>query len=146
MTYTATKAQAGRGTTIAVGASPTVVGECDNFPMDRNKWVTADATNFQSGSDSESIATIREGAAFTITGNRVSTDAGQVLVEAAYQAGTPLQFTVTMQEESGETTNGDKCVFNALVLGSSWKITPKDSVKFSIDLKVTGAIAYTQGS
>lgn len=146
MPYTSSQAQAGRGTIIGIGATPTTIGEITDFPMNRGKWDTVDVTNFESGSDAEFLTTIRKSANITVKGNRVSSDAGQVACEAAYQAGSVASFTVTLPKTSTQTSTGDKYVFNALVVALDFSITPTKAVEFSLDLQVTGATTFTAGT
>jgi hypothetical protein len=146
MTYTASQAQAGRGTTLGIGATPTLIGELDNVPMDLPEWNTDDVTNFESGSDEEFITTIRKSMEYSVTGNRVSSDAGQIAVETAYAAGSLSSFTLTLPKTAAQTTSGDKYVFNALVLSQSFKIETTKKVTFSMKLKTSGPVAFTAGS
>src|SRR5581483_2161460 len=100
----------------------------------------------QSGSDAEYIVTNRKASTITIKGNRVAADTGQVAVEAAYQSGTVQSFTVTLPKTSGQTSSGDKYVFNALVLSYDFALAPTKEISFSIDLQISGAVAFTAGS
>lgn len=146
MTYSGSLAQSGRGTSLAIGSTPTPIGELSDFPLTRGKWGTADVTNFESGSDSEFIATIRKPGTLTLKGNRVSSDAGQVLVEAAYQDGVLQPFVATLPKTAAQTTIGDKYTFNALVLDYSFTITVEKQIEFSIELQISGAVTLTVGS
>jgi hypothetical protein len=145
MPYTGTKAQAGLGTTLSIGSTPTEIGETDDLPFDRPEWGTADATNFDSTAE-EFITTIQKSMEFTVTGNRVSSDAGQAAAEAAYASGASTPFTVQLKKTATQTTSGDKFTFNALVLGSSFRVQPTGVIKFSLKLKTTGPVTFTIGS
>lgn len=146
MTYSSTQAQAGRGSTLGIGATPTMIGELDQVPFDLPEWATDDATNFESGSDEEFITTIRKSMEFSVTGNRVSADAGQVAVQTAYAAGTLSSFTLTLPKTPTQSTSGDKYVFNALVLSQSFKIETTKKITFAMKLKTSGPVAFTPGS
>jgi hypothetical protein len=146
MSYAGSQAQSGRGTVIAIGATPTAIGECSDFPLNRSKWETADVTNFSSGSDGEFIATIRKPGSVNIKGNRVVSDAGQVLVEAAYQSGAISAFTVTLPKTVSQSTSGDKYTFNALVLSLDFSIQPTKQIEFSLDLQISGPVTFTAGT
>lgn len=146
MTYSSSQAQAGRGTSISIGSTPTLIGEVTDIPLNRGKWETTEVTNFESGSDAEFLATIRKPGPITIKGNRVSSDAGQVAVEAAYQSGALAQFTVQLVKTSAQTSSGDKYVFNALVLNSDFSIQPSKEIAFSLDLQISGPTTFTAGS
>jgi hypothetical protein len=146
MSYSGSQAQSGRGTIIAIGATPTTIGECSDFPLNRSKWETVDVTNFQSGSDGEFITTIRKPGSVTIKGNRVVSDAGQVLVEAAYQSGAISAFTVTLPKTISQSTSGDKYTFSALVLSLDFSIQPTKQIEFSLDLQISGPVTFTAGT
>jgi hypothetical protein len=146
MAYTGSKAQAGRGTTIGIGGTPTLIGEVTDIPMALPKWETAEVTNLDSGSDAEYITTIRKSSNFSVKGNRVASDAGQVAVQAAYATGTVSSFTVQLLKTGSQTTTGDKYVFNALVLSQSFDITPAKQIEYALDLQITGAVTYTAGT
>ena len=145
-TYAGSKAQAGRTSTISIGTAPTLIGECDQIPVDRGAWKMDDVTNFESGSDAEYLPIIRDGGKLELTGNRVSSDAGQVAVEAAYQNGSIQPFTVTLPETSADTTKGDTLTFNAYVMGSTFNVDLKGAIKFKLSLQVSGPMTLTPGS
>ncbi len=146
MPYTGSQAIAGRGTTISIGATPTLIGEVDDFPLTRGKWETVDTTNLESGSDSEFLPTVRKPGTLTFKGNRVSTDAGQILVEAAYQGATIQEFTIQLPKSGTQTTTGDKITFNAYVLGSDFTVQPTQKIAFSIELQISGPTTVTAGT
>ena len=146
MTYTHSLSQSGAGTTISIGATPTLIGEVTDFPQNRNDWDTVDVTNFESGADGEVLPTIRKPATIELTINRVSSDAGQILVEAAYQSGALNSFTAVLPKTAAQSTSGDKVVFNAYVKGSSWTVKPDQAVVGKVTLAVTGAMTLTVGS
>ena len=146
MPYTGSQAQAGRGTTVGIGATPTLIGEISDFPLNRPDWDFVDTTNFESGSDAEMLSTIRKAPTIEMKGNRVAGDAGQVAVETAYQAGTISSFTVTLPKTSTQTTSGDKYVFNAYVKNCNFSIQTTKQIEFSISLQVSGPCTFTAGS
>jgi hypothetical protein len=146
MTYTATQAQAGRGTTLSIGSTPTLIGELDDVPFDLPEWQTDDATNFESGQDEEFIPTIRKSMEYTVTGNRVSSDAGQIAVQTAYATPTLSAFVLQLPKTAAQTTAGDKYAFSAYVLNQSFKIQTTKKVTFSMKLKTSGPVTFTAGS
>ena len=142
--YSGSQAQAGRGTTLTVGG--TLVGEITNFSLNRPEWEFADTTNFESGSDSEMLSTIRKAPTVDLKGNRVSSDAGQQAVETAYQNGSLQACVVTLPKTAAQTTVGDKFSFNAYVKGSNFSIETTKQVEFSITLQISGPVTLTIGS
>ena len=143
--YTHSQAQAGRGSSISIGSTPTIIGEINDIPLDLPAWDTVDVTNFQSGDDAEFITTVRKPKTLTVKGNRVSADAGQLAVLAAYQSGAITAFTVTLPVYGTQTT-GDNYAFNALVLSASFDVAATKQIDFSIDLQISGAVTFTAGT
>jgi hypothetical protein len=146
MTYTGSKAQAGRGSTLSIGGTPTEIGEIVDVPFTRPEWDFVDVTNLDSGSDQEMLPTIRKAASFTAKGNRVGTDAGQLLVETAYANAALNSFTIQLPKTAAQTTSGDKYVFNAYVKGASFDVSPTKQVDYSIMLQTSGPVVFTAGS
>lgn len=146
MSYTGSKAQAGRGSTFSIGGTPTLIGEVSDIPFNRPEWDFVDVTNLDSGSDQEMLSTIRKAASFTVKGNRVAADAGQLLVEAAYASGAINSFTITLPKTATQTVSGDKYAFNAFVKSASFDVAPTKQVEYSINLQTSGPVTYTAGS
>jgi hypothetical protein len=146
MTYTSSKAQAGRGSVLSIGGTPTEIGEVKDVPMQRGKWSMIDVTNFDSASDSEQIPTVRKPGSVTFKGNRVSSDAGQVLVEAAYQSGALTAFSASLPLQNGQTTAGDIVYYNAFVAQSNFSAETTKAIKFSIKQNITGGTTVVVGS
>jgi hypothetical protein len=146
MTYTGSLAIAGRGSVLSVGGTPTVVGEVKTSGISGNSWGTADVTNFQSGPDREFIVTVRDNGQLKLAGNRVSADAGQVIVEASYQSGAITAFTLQLPKAASQTTNGDKYAFNALVESRSFDVDVTKEISWNVSLKISGAVTFTVGT
>jgi len=146
MTYTLSQAQAGRGSTVSIGATPTMIGELKNSPVTRGKWKFEDTTNFESASDSETLAVIRENGSVSLEGNRVSSDAGQVLAETAYQSGAIQAFVVQLPKTTGQVTNGDKYTFSAFVESSEFTVDVEKAISFKIGLKISGPCILVVGA
>jgi hypothetical protein len=146
MVYSGSKAQAGRGSVLAIGSTPTPIGEVSDVPFNRPEWDIVDTTNFDSGSDEEQLVTIRKAATFSITGNRVGADAGQAAAETAYQAGTLTPFTFTLPKTTGQSSSGDKFTFSAFVKGSTFKVQPTAKIEFTLNLQTSGPVTVTPGS
>ena len=144
--YTGSQAQSGRGSTLSIGATPTLIGEIKTVPFTSGKWATADVTNFESGNDAEFITTIRDNGTVQLEGNRVSSDAGQQAIETAYDAGTLEAFTLTLPRTSTQATKGDTYTFNALVLSRDFTVDTSKEIDFKVELKISGAVTFTVGS
>lgn len=149
MTYSTTKAQSGRGTSLSIGSTPVLIGEIRSLTQSGNTWETSDVTNFQSGFTKEFIATILDSGEFEATCNRVSSDAGQVALVAAFNGATPgsLQpFTIQLLKSGTQTTTGDSIAFNAIVQSSNMSIEPTKEITSTYRLKVSGNPVTTAGS
>lgn len=144
-TYTGSQAQTGAGTVLSIGATPTVIGEVSDFPLNRPKWATANVTNFNSNLDAEYIGTMREGAVVTLKGNRVSSDAGQQAAEAAYQTGAITAFKAVLPKKGVQAT-GDTINFTALVQSIDFSISPTKQIEFSMDLQLSGPTSIVPGT
>lgn len=144
----ASKSQAGRGATIAIGATPTLIGEVKNVKPSGEEWKTEDVTNLgTSGNNTEKLATILEGGTVEISGNRVSSDAGQVALQAAFASGVATNFVITLPKTSTQTTTGDTYTFLAIVLAlPTPELDVTKSIPFTAKLQVTDGVAFAIGS
>ena len=151
----ASKAQAGRGTVVSISNTPftgttptfTVIGEVTNSSLKSPKFQYEEVTSFDSGSDMEYLATIRGDGSVTLTFNRVSSDAGQLLLQAAGLSGALYAFKIVLPKTAAQTTKGDEYDFNAYVPSpGDFDVKPTSKVSGSIDLKISGPVTLTAGS
>ena len=167
MSYGGTKAQSGNQTVlsifgtgalasgvwtftpIAASGTPTVIGEISDFTQSGTMMKTDDATNLQSTYE-EFIPTIPTPGKFAGTVNRLSGDAGQMAIYAAFKQVPPVlaTFKVQLPKNSTQTTAGDSYIFVALVeeLNDLGNVKPDKIVKTPFSLKVSGTITETVGS
>ena len=145
MPYTGSQAQAVKGTTIGIGATPTLIGEIKNFGEMAGTWAIADVSNTDSPAK-EKLATLLDNGTITFTGNRVSSDAGQTAAEAAFQSGALTSFTLQFQKTGTQITSGDKYVFNAIVSKRTFGGDITKEWSWSITLDISGAVTETLGS
>lgn len=136
----------GSGTSGTVPSGPVLIGEVNEAPLQRGEWQFDDTTNFNSGSDKEVLSTIRDTGSVPFKVNRVAGDAGQLLVEAAYQSGALNSFTLQLPKTPTQSVAGDKYVFSAYVKSSKLTVETTKKIGLEIDLMITGAISYTAGS
>jgi predicted secreted protein len=146
MTYTASKAQAGRGSVFSIGGTPTEIGEVTDISFNRPEWDFVDVTNLDSGSDQEMLPTIRKATTFTVKGNRVAADAGQTAVETAYASAALAAFTLLLPKTATQTVSGDKYTFSAYVKNAAFDVAPTKQIEYNISLQTSGAVTYTAGS
>lgn len=146
MTYTGSKAQAGRGSSLSIGATPTEIGEVASCSPTGNEWEYVDTSNFDSGVNEEFISTMRNNGTFRVQGNRVAADAGQVLVESDYNTGGSSTYTLSLPKTASQTTSGDKYVFLAFVQSRTFTVGVKEKISYDLTLKVSGAVTFTTGT
>lgn len=153
MAYTGSKAQSGRGTQLSIGgvtgAAPgtfTLVGEVKTSGISGAQWETTDVSNFESGADQEFISTMRNNGELSVGGNRISGDAGQVAVEAAFASGSKYDWKLVLPLAPGQTTTGDTYTFSALVVSREIPIETTKEVGWNLKLKISGAVTLVTGS
>lgn len=153
MSYTRSKAQPGRSSILSIGpvigtSSPTFtpIFEVRSAPRRGAKWETEDVSNFNSGVDKEFITNMRDNGTIEITGNRVSGDAGQTALKAAFATGGLYMFTFTLPLTSAQTTSGDVWAFNALVESVDYDVDTNKVVTFTCSLKLSGIPTETAGT
>lgn len=144
--YTKSAAQTGAGSSLSIGATPTIIGEIKSAGISGAQWSTADVTNFQSGVNQEFISTIRNNGSVKISGNRASSDAGQILTEAAFGSGLITAFVLTIDKTPAQTTTGDTYAFSALVESREFDLSVDKEVSWSVTLKISGPVTFTIGS
>ena len=150
MAYTGTKATAGKGLALSINtgtaSSPTwsPVGESFDAQPSR-KMMTDEATNFDSAA-TEYISTMPDGGEMKFSCNRVSTDAGQIAVEAAASSGALKQFKIVAPIGVGQITLGDAWTFSAIVVEFNPSFKPEKKTTMSGTLRTSNGITFTVGS
>jgi predicted secreted protein len=145
MPYIASQAQYGRGTVLAIGSTPTTVAEIKTIKLSGRKWDTEDTTNLQS-SAKEFMASILDNGEWDLEGNRVSADAGQTAMEAAFVSGALSSFTITLPKTGAQTSKGDSWSFSAVITELDYSIDVTKAISFSCKLKISGTMTMTAGS
>lgn len=131
--------------TFTLGYTP--IFELSQAPISGYKWDVEDTTNFQSGINKEYLKTLLDGGKLSLTGNRVSTDAGQAALKAAFlDNANAYLFQLTYPLEAGQTTTGDVEAFAALVESLDITLDVGKVVKIAVSLQRTGTITYTEGA
>jgi len=149
MSYSKTQAQTGSGSTLAIGATPTVIDEVRNIKWTGYQFKTDDATNMNSTAE-EFITTILSPGELSFDMNRVNVDAGQSAYMTAFLAGTVSSFTLTLPKalltSPPQTVSGDKFVFNGLPIQADLSLEPTKTDVVSCKIKISGAVTFTAGS
>ena len=153
--YTSSKGQSGSGVLLYIGGPSgtsneqfTVVGEVMELPVTQATWKTSDTTNLQSTIE-EALKTLPGLTTVTIKGTRVPTDAGQLLMQAAYNAVGPYDFKITfpINKNAGQAAQGDVFTFSAIVLKNNFgPVKAASIVDFESDLQYVTLPVVTIGS
>jgi|ERR1035441_2228550 hypothetical protein len=154
MAYTSSAAISGNGTKLNINtgtlASPTwtLVGEVTEISESGKKNMTDDTTNLES-TGLEFIPTVVDSGVYKVTMNSI-VDTGQAAMSTSFYAVPPtiVQYQIVLPKKTGQSTNGDKGVFLALVedFDDTGTIKPDKKLSVSASLKVSGATAWTPGS
>lgn len=153
MSYSGTAAQSPLGGEIAINTSSTStptwtpIAEVKDAQWSSRVNKTADATNLSSTAE-EFIATLPSSGTLDVTCNRVSSDAGQLAVEAAWRARTIVQYQLTYPKNASQTTSGDVYVFKAIVEEASPapSFKPDAVIDYKFRLKINQLDTFTAGS
>jgi hypothetical protein len=139
----ATKAQSGLGSLVKIGA--VTIGEIQSIKQSGCKWDTEEATNLASTAK-EFVPTIIDWGEFQVSAKRVSTDAGQLAVVAAFGTGASSAFSVTLLKEAGQVTTGDIYTFNGIVTELSIAVDATKLTPLEFKIKVSGAVTFVEGA
>lgn len=138
-----TKALIGKGTTLSIGATPTLVAEIKSIKYSGYKRAMEDASNMDSA-NVESIPGLLDPGEIEIAGNYIGADAGQVAIRAALEAATLSDFTVTYPK--GTATTAPKETFSGYVIELSRDFDATKSSSFSAKIKLNTIPVLTAGA
>ena len=151
MSYTKSQAGIGLGSTLSINtgtiATPvwTIVGEISQASLSGRQAATTQVTNLQSLA-SEFIPTLISEGDLALSGNRISTDAGQLAIEAAFNSLKLAQFKLQLPVAGAQTTTGDLYSFTALVTDSVFVVSFDKAINYDVKLKISGLMTFTAGS
>jgi hypothetical protein len=161
MAYNGSKAYAGRGTQLLIGALTgstgtevfTLIGEVSETSLGELTLALEETTNFQSGVFIERTGTMIDPGTVTIRYNYIAggTDPGQQALQAAQLTTSPFDFKVIFpvnkQISPAQATAGDAYTFSAIVTKvGGLTLRPKNVIEGSAELTITGARTFTAGS
>ncbi len=150
----ATKAQAGRLSTLFIGGPTgatgtetwTKIGEVKSAPISGTSIDLIDVTSFDSNSVMERILGIENPGEIPIEFNRVTSDAGQILLKTAHTSKVAYDFKIQLPMTSTQTTAGDTFTGSAIVTKYDMALSTKDAITNSVTLTRTGTWTETAGS
>lgn len=142
----ATKARSGSGTIFSIGTAEalTAVAEIKSIKQSGRKNELEDVTSLDSTAK-EFINSLPDNGEYDLSGNFVSGDAGQTLLETAFTSGGVYNCSIVLPKTKTQTTKGDTWTFSAVVTELNRSIETK-AVTFDAKLKVSGPITFTAGS
>jgi hypothetical protein len=156
MSYTGSKAQSGRGTQLSIGGvtgaggteTYTLVGEVKTTGVSGVSFDETEVSNFDSGVYKEFLATMIDPGTLDLSGNRISSDAGQIAVEAAFLAGVKYNWKMVLpiNVQAGQTTTGDTYVFSGFVKSRDIPVDTSKEIGWSVKIRLSGAPTFTAGS
>jgi hypothetical protein len=151
MPYTASKSQIVTSTVVSIGSGGTGetftnIAEVIDAQFAGFKQSTADVTSFNSGGVKQKLNTLLDYGTLKVTANRISSDPGQVAVQAAVIAGGNHDFKIVLPMAPGQTTTGDSMVITGIVVDfmpGSFSLTKQPTIEFTIDIN---NIVTTEGA
>jgi hypothetical protein len=149
------KGQSGQYATLSIGGptgatlstSWTAIGEVLSVPFKLPKFATAPSTHLGS-TIKTAVPVIQDLTDYAVKTTRVTSDAGQLLVVAAYSTQTPYDFKIVfpINTAAGQTTAGDTWTWSAYVLDGDFNVEPDKLIEFNFNMQLDSTLSYTQGS
>jgi hypothetical protein len=155
MSYTRSKSQVALGVIVAIGPRADAVGTpvfVPIFELKQNnrtgqKFGTEMVTNFNSGGVEEKVKTLLDPGQWAISGNRVSSDAGQIALHAAFLDSTGLYlFQITYDKRPDQVTTADVEAFAALVTSFDTTSGVGKTTTIATTLDISGLPTFTEGA
>src|ERR1700739_1857124 len=154
-TYTGSKASVGMGTSVSIGplagaTTPTytAIGEITAIEFSGAKRSVLMTTNMESGGIVEKLDTLADFGQIKLTMNRVTNDAGQLALRAAFVAGGKYLWQIQEPVDAviGQTTTGNLYALTAIISdGPSFSLDPEKQTVISYTLDISGAPTFTAG-
>ena len=145
----------GLGAVISIGSVTgqtdtfVAIGEVTDAKFSGAKRAIVTTTSFDSADVATKLGTILDSGTVTLTTTRVSSDAGQVAVLAAFNAqpSNAYDFKVVLPLAPGQTTIGDTITFSAVVSAAGdFDIDISKQSEYTFTLEISGAKSVTFGS
>ncbi|RZU39330.1 hypothetical protein [Edaphobacter modestus] len=146
----------GAGTTLSIlgptgvtpAATPTHIGELNDFKFDGWKTSTTNNTNFDSGQITQKLGTLFDYGTLSGTYNNIANDPGQVALLAAAKSGVAYDFVLQLPVNAlaGQTTQGNSYAISAIVTeagGFDISQTKVSQCSFTLDIN---SVTVTAGS
>lgn len=153
--YTSSLAQVLRGSQFSIGSATgqsdtyVLIGETIMGSFSGSKADILDTTNMQSGVYREKLPSQIDAGQLKLTYNRVSNNAGQMAVEAAFAALVPYDFQVVLplNKKAGQVTTGDTITFSGIITGGpEFDIEVAKVAQCSVTIDITGPLSRVEGA
>lgn len=146
-TLTLSIAATATGSAVALTVQAfTQIGEVSSVNTNGQKWDLEDVTNFNSDRYKEFIKTLLDSGKVDVELNRVSDDAGQIALKAAFLDTVAYQMQVQFPTNVDQVTTGDSATYAALITDFDDTVQIGKAIKIKCTWQRTGAITYTEGS
>lgn len=153
MSYTSSKAFAGRGSSLQYSSNPpsipyAVLQEVKSFQFSGSKADLADVTNYESGIFREWLPTLNDSGEATFSGNLIPNDTSEQALIGFFNSQTLVtwEFVLPANPAQGYNASLGTFTFTAYVTSLERAIPHDKEATISVKLKITGQITYTQGS
>jgi hypothetical protein len=150
------KAQAtGIGAVVSIGGITggtdtfVVIGEVTTAKLAGAKRGIVTTTSFDSGGVASKLGTVLDSGQVTLTTTRVSSDAGQLAVIAAFntQPAAAYDFKIVLPLAPGQLTTGDTITFSAVVSAAGdFDIDISKQSEYTFTLDISGQKGFTAGA
>ena len=153
MSYTNSKAFAGRGSKLQYSTNPpsvsyTELAELKSISISGAKYDLADITNMQSSNFREWLPTLADSGELSVAGNYIPNDATQSDLLGFFNNATLVTWEIVLpaSAQQGFPTSLGMLTFKAYVSARDLSIPMDKEASVSIKLKITGAVTFTPGS
>ena len=150
--YGGSESFSGAGSILAINNSLTstpayvTIGECTKANLTGRTAKTSDVTSFSSGKVSEFIAVMTDSGSIDLSCNYVSSDAGQIQLQASFNALAKTLFKLTLPLAPNQTTTPDSYSFSALVTDFSFDVGTEKQIEITSKLKISGLLNFSAGA
>lgn len=153
MSYTNSKAAAGRGSSLQYSTNPPSVAyqtlaEIKQAAFSGAKYDLEDVSNFQSSNFKEWLPTLADSGDLSFSGNMIPNDTTESDLIGFFNAATLVQWEVVLppNAQQGFPTSLGTFKFAGYVSEISRDIQVAKAMTISGKIKITGAISFTAGS
>jgi predicted secreted protein len=151
MSYTNSKAFAGRGSALQYSTNPpsvayAILQEVKNFQFSGSKADLADVTNYESGNFREWLPTLNDSGEATFSGNLIPNDSTEQDIIGFFNNQTLVTWQLVLPASTAYPTSLGTFTFSAYVTSTDRAVPHDKEATISVKLKITGKVVFTAGS